>query len=419
MQAATTGAPLPLHGGEQRMPLWRTQLRDSITTVQQLAEAGIIGAHDAESLRGPAAAYRFALPRPYAELIDRSAGRSCPIYRQAVPALSEADPHLPPWARALSQEAYGRPLPWRADAIGDVAHLGAPRLTHRYGNRALLHVSMACALYCRFCFRKGHLKAQEHELYGGPLQPAIAYLHAHPEIDEVILTGGDPLSMVDAWLERLLTQLAGVPHLRVVRLHSRMATTLPSRLTPELFESLQAAGAHQQVTLVCHFNHPRELTTAACEALQLARHHGVVLLNQSTLLRGVNSDVEVLHALCQRLWHAGVTPYYLHHADWTPGTFAFRTTIGEGRALMAALAGRLSGPALPSYVVDVPFGRGKVRLMEASVRQLDGARGYTDDGEVQGGLWEVTLPHTRSGQGARAQVLDLAASRVDPKPIPL
>lgn len=416
-----TVAPMPSR------PLWQQHLRDSITSAAQLVAAGIVSEAAARAL-GPAfAAYRFALPRPYAALIDGADPKRCPIYRQAVPCASEEDAALPPWAQALSQQAYGRDAPWQDDAIGDVAHLGAPRLTHRYGSRALLHVTSACALYCRFCFRKGHLQAKEAQLYGGSLAPALAYLAAHPEIDELILTGGDPLSMADSWLARLLTELATLPQLRTIRLHSRMATTLPSRLDAGLWRALAAVGPHQQVALVSHFNHPRELTPAALTALREGRRKGVVLLNQSTLLWGVNAQVDVLQALCQKLWHAGVVPYYLHHPDWTPGTFAFRVTIDEGRALMRALAGRVSGPALPSYVLDVSFGRGKVRLMDEGLRKVAEDHARRDDGTLQGGLWRIPLPHTRSTASARAEpherpsalYLDLAAVRVDPHPIPL
>jgi lysine 2,3-aminomutase len=398
------------------MPLWRQELRQSLTTVEHLVAAGLVSGPHAQALAQTMGAYRFALPRPYAELIDRQDLGRCPIFRQAVPASQEADKALPEWAQALSQRAYGRPTPWQADAIGDLAHLAAPRLTHRYGNRALLHVSMACALYCRFCFRKAHLKAGEQDLYGGSLEPALAYLGAHPEIDEIILTGGDPLSMVDGWLERLMAQLALLPNIRMVRLHSRMATTLPSRLTEGLWQALAKVGSHQQVALVSHFNHPRELTRAALAHLAAGRRHGVVLLNQATLLHGVNDDVEVLYALCQKLWHGGIVPYYLHHPDWVPATFHFRVAIDRGRALVGQLAGRVSGPALPAYVLDVPFGRGKVRLMETTVRKVPNTFGQ--DADMEGGLWQIDLPHTRTEQGGSALYLDLAAPRVDGRTIP-
>lgn len=416
--------------GSTQLPIsWQQHLRESITTPAQLLEAQLISPADAANLSQAFAAYRFALPRPYAALIDKNQLDLCPIHRQAVPRPSEADPTLPAWACALSEQAYGRAAPWQDDAIGDVDHLGAPRLTHRYGSRALLHVTSACAMYCRFCFRKSHLKAKEAQLYGGPLQPALGYLSAHPEIDELILTGGDPLSMSDAWLTRLLATLADLPQLRTIRLHSRMATTLPSRLDAGLWQALKAVGTHQQVALVSHFNHPRELTSEALEALGQGRRQGVLLLNQATLLWGVNSSVEVLQALCQKLWHGGVVPYYLHHPDWTPGTFAFRVTIDEGRALMRALAGRVSGPALPSYVLDVSFGRGKVRLMETQLQKVEGV-GVWDvagNGGMVGGLWHIKLPHTRNTpfgpdsnlEQQSALYLDLAAARVDHRPIPL
>jgi lysine 2,3-aminomutase len=287
-------------------------------------------------------------------------------------------------------------VPWTSDPIGDLARLAAPRLTHRYGNRVILHVSAACALYCRFCFRKSHLNATEEALYKGQLAPAIAYLQAHPEVREVILTGGDPLSVPDGPLARLLGQLEAIPHIKRVRIHSRMPVTLPARLTAELADLL--ANRRFTTCLVAHFNHPRELTPVALAKLERLRRRGVVVYNQAVLLRGINNHEDTLFDLFQTLYEAGVTPYYLHHPDWTPGTFHFRVPIAQGRALMTALSGRLSGPAVPHYVLDVPGGHGKVRLLDASCTQLE--ERVTPD--LAGALHRLALPNTRAGSDAPA-----------------
>ena len=398
---------------------WPAQLRTAYTRSEQLVAAGLMDPAEALALAARFKDYRFAIPQNYAALMDRTDLSRCPIYRQAVPAPGEQDAPLPAWAQALSERVYGVPAPWLGDPIGDLKYLAAPRITHRYQHRALLHVSMACAMYCRFCFRKSHLGSRERSLYGGPLHAAMAYLSDHPEIHEVILTGGDPLSLTDVALQRVLEQLSTLPHVATVRLHSRMAATLPARLSAGLWRALAAVGDHQRVVLVSHFNHPRELTDQSVAGLRAGARHGVVMLNQSTLLARVNDDVEVLYALCARLWRAGIVPYYLHHPDWVVGTLPFRVAIARGRQLMGALAGRLSGPALPNYVLDVPVGRGKVRLMESTVRPLSDPSAHHDDGTFQGGLWELTLPHTREGQGETALYFDFAASRVDDRPIPL
>ena len=371
---------------------WSAQLLSSFTSVEELAQASLITSDEALTLGRLGERFRVRVPRYYAGLMNNSVeGRaSCPIRKQALPALGEEDPVLPPWAQEWSRRAFGRREPWTNDAIGDVAKLAAPRLTHRYGNRAILHLSSLCALYCRFCFRKSHLNDSERTLYDGSLDPALAYLSEHTEIREVILTGGDPLSLPDAWLARFLDRLEKISHLKHVRLHSRMGATLPARLTPEL--AVLLSDRSYVVSLVSHFNHPKELTEFALERLAGLRRRGIPLYNQSVLLRGVNDDDEVLYTLFQALFENGVMPFYLHQADWTPGTFDFRLPIARGQALMTQLAGRLSGPALPHYVLDIPEGGGKISLTGRGVRLID----ERSDGKIGGALFEVITPQTRN-----------------------
>ena len=270
---------------------WQVELAQAYTSTADLQAAGLLTAAEAE--RWSQLPFQIRLPRYYASLIDRSNLSRCPIALQALPHAGELDPVLPAWAEALSQRAWGLPAPWRTDPTGDTARLGAPRLTHRYRDRAILHLSPACAMYCRFCFRKQHLSQHERSLYGGSLAPALAYLAAHPEIHEVILTGGDPLALSDALLSRVLDQLDALPHLRRVRLHSRMPVTLPHRLTPALL-ALLGAKRRLHISLMAHFNHPRELTERARQALDACRRAGLTLLNQSVLLRGVHDALETL-----------------------------------------------------------------------------------------------------------------------------
>ena len=297
---------------------------------------------------------------------------------------------MPRWAQHWSQQAFGRKAPWTADPIGDVTHLAAPRLTHRYGNRAILHLSAVCAMYCRFCFRKAHLNDADKHLYKGDLAPALAYLSAHPEVSELILTGGDPLSLTDTWLARFLNVIGEVGSIRQVRFHTRMPVTLPHRLTCDLTALLAAQSF--LVTLVAHFNHPRELTPLARARLTQMRRGGIALYNQTVLLRGINDDAAVLAELLQALYETGVTPYYLHHPDWAPGTFHFRVPIARGRTIVNDLAGRISGPARPHYVLDTPDGRGKVSLTDDSVQLLE----TSQDGQIAGMLYRIRPPHTRA-----------------------
>lgn len=384
--------PHETHGEGTDAPSWQKELLESFTSVDELETAGILTTEEAAGARASGERFRVRVPRYYAQLMDRSPeGRAhCPIRAQALPGLGEQDPPLPDWARRLSVRAFGRAEPWLDDAIGDLAKLAAPRLTHRYGNRAIVHLSSLCALYCRFCFRKSHLNDDERTLYDGSLEPALEYVGSHDEITEVILTGGDPLSLPDRWLERFLGRLGQLKHIRHVRLHSRMAATMPSRLTPELAQIL--ANVPFQVALVSHFNHARELTRMSLSRLESFRKQGIALYNQSVLLRAVNDQAETLRELFQGLYNHGVRPFYLHHPDWTPGTFSFRLPIERGQQIMDELAGTLSGPALPHYVLDIPGGQGKVALTGQAVACLERKSG---DG-LGGALYRVTPPRTRS-----------------------
>lgn len=366
---------------------WRQELLTAYSSVEDLQTAGLVSVAEATRLAGVGSKFRVRIPRYYASLMKQDG--SCPIRRQAIPALDEADPQLPAWAQEMSLRAFGRPVPWIDDAIGDIAKLGAPRITHRYGNRAIVHVSSACALYCRFCFRKSHLNSADRVLYEGSLDPALDYIGSHEEIREVILTGGDPLTMTDGWIKGFFDKLEAIAHVKHVRIHSKMPCTLPSRMNGELAQAL--SNRRFVVSLVAHFNHPRELSALALEGLSRMRRAGVPLYNQSVLLRGVNDSAETLAELFQTLYEAGVTPYYLHQADWTPGTFHFRLPIAHGQKLMSELAGRVSGPALPDYILDTPSGAGKISLLASRAHLLE----ERIEGGFGGALYEITPPQTR------------------------
>ena len=388
-----TMEPQPLVSSDDM--LWRDELRASLRTPEALVAAGLLTAEAALRLHELDLPFELAVTPSYAALIDRKDPR-CPIGLQALPSLTEQDPVLPPWAEAASQRIYGAATPWRADAIGDLARLVAPRLTHRYGNRALLHVSSHCSVYCRFCFRKAHLSTKEEALYGGDFAPALSYLRTHTEVTELILTGGDPLTLTDTALTKLLDAIEeSVPHIRVLRIHSRVAVTLASRLTAGLARTLTAPRPYL-LTLVSHFNHPRELSAAARTGLLMLRRGGIPLYNQSVLLHGVNDDAATLAALFQLLYENGITPMYLHHADWTPGTFHFRVSVARGQGLYRELQGRVAGPALPRYVLDLPGGFGKVPVSTLALSEelpQDLERGFG------GGIYSTLCPHRRGGQG--------------------
>jgi lysine 2,3-aminomutase len=230
-------------------------------------------------------------------------------------------------------------------------------IVHRYPDRVLLKLTQVCAVYCRFCFRREMIGPTARGLDAAALERALAYIAAHPEIWEVILTGGDPLILSPRRLRAVVTRLAAIPHLAVIRIHTRMPVADPVRITPALVRAMKAPGKATYVVL--HANHPRELTAAARAACDRIVDAGIPMLSQSVLLRGVNDDPQTLAELMRTFVACRIKPYYLHHADLAPGTAHLRTTIEEGQKLMRSLRGRVSGLCQPTYVLDIPGGHGK------------------------------------------------------------
>ena len=216
----------------------------------------------------------------------------------------------------------------------------------------------ACPVYCRFCFRRETVgDGQGGLLPEADIAAALAYIAAHPEVWEVILTGGDPLVLSPRRLKDVMTRLAAIDHVKVVRVHTRVPVAEPSRITPALVKALKIKGKATYVVL--HANHARELTDAAREACDRFIDAGIPMLSQSVLLKGVNDDPQTLGALLRTLVECRIKPYYLHHGDLAPGTSHLRTSIAQGQTLMRELRGRYSGLCQPEYVLDIPGGHGK------------------------------------------------------------
>jgi lysine 2,3-aminomutase len=314
----------------------------SLRSIEELAAAGLVDAPDRAGLAEVASRYAVAITPAMVELIDRSDPND-PIARQFVPDRAEL--------KTRTDESN--------DPIGDAPHSPVPGIVHRYPDRVLLKIVHVCAVYCRFCFRRamvGPGKAQT--LTKTQLDTALDYVRAHPEIWEVILTGGDPLVLSPARLRRLMADLGAIDHVKVVRFHTRIPVVEPKRISGALVGALRASGKATYV--VIHANHARELTAAAQAACARLIDAGVPMLSQSVLLRGINDDVETLEALMRALVETRIKPYYLHHADLAPGTAHMRTRLDEGQALMRELAARVSGLCQPAYVLDIPGGHGKV-----------------------------------------------------------
>ena len=293
-------------------------------------------------LEAAAQSMAIAVTPEMAALIDRADLVHDPIARQFVPSVAETE---------VAPEEL-------ADPIGDEFRSPVKGIVHRYPDRVLLKPLHVCPVYCRFCFRREKVGPGGEALSADELDDALAYIRARPEIWEVILTGGDPLMLAPRRLGRLLAALDAMPHVAVIRLHSRVPVADPGRITEELVAAVRPRRAG--VWLGVHCNHARELTAEARAALARLANAGLPLMAQTVLLKGVNDDVETLEQLMRALVAARVKPYYLHHPDLVRGTGHFRVSIAEGQALMKALRGRLSGLAQPTYVLDVPGGHGKV-----------------------------------------------------------
>jgi len=292
------------------------------------------------ALETVAARYAVAITPAVADLIDPADPRD-PIARQFVPDVRELE---------TSPEERG-------DPIGDNAHSPVEGIVHRYPDRVLLKVVNACAVYCRFCFRREMIGPGRGGLSAAGLTTALDYIGGNREIWEVILSGGDPLVLSARRLKDLAERLAAIGHVKVLRVHTRVPIVAPERISTALVRALRVDN--KATFVVVHVNHPRELTAKARAACARLIDAGIPMLSQSVLLRGVNDDVETLGALMRALVECRIRPYYLHHADLAPGTAHLRTTIAEGQALMRALRGNYSGLCQPAYVLDIPGGHGK------------------------------------------------------------
>ncbi|MES2473301.1 MAG: lysine-2,3-aminomutase-like protein [Pseudomonadota bacterium] len=248
-----------------------------------------------------------------------------------------------------------------SDPIGDHAHSPVAGIVHRHPDRVLFKAVAACPVYCRFCFRREMIgPGKDNALSKDAFDAALAYIAAHPEIREVILTGGDPFILSPRRVGEITQSLAAIPHVKVIRWHTRVPVTDPARVSDAMVAALHAPGATTWVAL--HANHAREFSPDATRAIARLVDGGIPLVSQSVLLRGVNDDADTLVALMDAFIAHRIKPYYLHHPDLAPGTSHFRVTIEEGLALMRALRARVSGLQMPTYMLDIPGGFGKIAL---------------------------------------------------------
>ena len=323
----------------------------TIRDTDGLIEAGLLPPEDRAAIEAVATRYAIALTPAMRALIEAP---DDPIGRQFIPSPEE-----------LLTASHEHP-----DPIGDDKFSPVKGVVHRYPDRALLKPLLICPVYCRFCFRREHVGPDGGVLTDQELETAYAWFGARPEIREVILTGGDPLMLSPRRLGAVIARLSAIPHIEILRIHTRVPTADPARVNAALMAAL---STDRSLWLALHANHAREFTVEAKGALTRLRRAGIPLLGQSVLLRDVNDSVEALEALFRAMIAVGVKPYYLHQLDAAPGTARFHVPIAEGQRLVAALRGRVTGLAWPTYVLDIPGGHGKVPI---------GPRFQQDDGSV-------------------------------------
>jgi lysine 2,3-aminomutase len=332
-----------------------------LKSVGDLVDAGLVESAQAGALGKVAERYAVAITPAMDALIDAD-DPADPIARQFVPDVRELE--------TRPQDS--------ADPIGDKAHMPVEGVVHRYPDRVLLKVVHVCPVYCRFCFRREMVGPdREPGLTPAMLDTAIDYIAARAEISEVILTGGDPFVLTARRAAELTERLAAIAHVKVLRWHTRVPVVDPERVHDEFVRALKTKQATVYVAL--HSNHAREFTPAAKAAVARIVDAGIPMLSQTVLLKGVNDSVGALAELMRAFVENRIKPYYLHHADLAPGTSHFRTTIAEGQALMRELRRRVSGIALPSYVLDIPGGHAKANLELCDIERDDAGVRVRDD----------------------------------------
>lgn len=331
---------------------WTWQQQNRITRLEELERVVSLTGQEREAFEASKERFRVSITPYYASLMDPQDPR-CPVRQQAIPQLGELE--------VLDFELE--------DPLAEEAHMPVPGITHRYPDRVLFYVIHHCPVYCRHCTRKRKVSDPTTAASWQQVEQGLGYIAKTPAVRDVLLSGGDPLSLSDERLDDILGRLLEIPHVELVRIGTRNPVTLPQRVTPELARRL---SRHRPLFVHTHFNHPAECTPEAARALNLLADAGCVLNNQMVLLRGVNDDPQDVIKLNLWLLRQRCQPYYIFQCDMAQGITHLRTPLSKGLEIIEALRGHHSGMAVPHFVIDLPGGGGKVSLTPDRVIERDG-----------------------------------------------
>ncbi len=328
---------------------WRWQMQNRLTSIKQIEEYFPLTAEEKAGCLFSKEHLNLAITPYFFNLIDKN-DPNCPIRLQVIPRIQE---------QTVAPEE-------KLDPLCEEKTSPVENLVHRYPDRVLLLVTAQCASYCRYCTRS-RIVSEVHKPFVHDLEPAFDYIETHTEIRDVLISGGDPLLLNEHKLDEILARLRRIPHIEFIRIGSRVPVFLPQRITPELCGIFKKQGP---IWLSIHVNHPRECTQELKDALEKLSYAGVVLGNQSVLLKGVNDDATVMKSLVHRLLQMRVRPYYLYQCDPVIGTKHFRTPIQTGIDIIHSIRGYTSGYAVPQYVVDSPNGGGKIPINPNYIQEI-------------------------------------------------
>ena len=353
---------------------WKWQYKNRITGVEGLAEIITLSDDEKREIASCLSGFRMAVTPYYASLIDPE-DPDCPLRRQVVPSINET-----------------RVFPWEnEDPLSEERYSPAAHIVHRYPDRVLFLVTRQCAMYCRHCARKRNVGEEDFIIGGVEKEKAIDYIEKTPSIRDVLISGGDPLTMDDDRLEEIIARLRAIDHVEVIRIGTRAPVSMPMRITPALLAMLRK---YHPLWMNTQFNHPRELTPLSLKACADIIDAGIPLGNQSVLLKNINDNTETMKDLLLKLVKARIRPYYLYQCDLCQGIEHFRTRVETGVEIIRSLTGNISGFAVPEFVIDAPNGGGKIPINPEYVVSVD-------DKEIvmknyEGGIY--TYPQPRAAE---------------------